>query len=89
MFLYTLLVETIALVALIVLVVQWSVKYFFALQIFQYSGKVVKKKKMEKTGKCKAFCFSSKRKKHGGNNYLVLVDYYYRLATEGFYSCCY
>ena len=30
MFLYTLLVETIALVALIVLVVQWSVKYFFA-----------------------------------------------------------
>ena len=33
-------------------------------RIPRYSGKVVEKKnKMEKTGKCKAFCFSSKRKK--------------------------
>ena len=26
---------------------------------------------MEKTGKCQTFCFSSKRKKHGENNYLM------------------
>ena len=39
-------------------------KMFFLLRIPRYSGEVVEKHKMEKTGKCKAFCFSSKRRKN-------------------------
>ena len=34
----------------------------FLLRILRYSGKIVEKKKIEKTGKCKAFWYWNKRK---------------------------
>ena len=60
------------------------------LQIRQYSQKVVEKKKMEKTGKCKAFCFSRKREKveikyESDINNFIKTSYSIIILSNAFY----
>ena len=61
-----------------VMAVWWSVKHFF-FRIPQYSGKVVEKGKMEKTGKCKRVAFQVNTKKVNTNFlqiYMESINYF-------------
>ena len=60
-------------------------KTFCLLWIPKFSGKVMQKQeKIEKTGKCKAFCFSSKR-----NNIIVYIAYHYVSSSIDILSYCF